>query len=53
MDDRTMAPEQKGNPSAQPSAPGDYRAPDVDAVLTPEELEREVHYAGEATAVAK
>jgi len=30
-----------------------YEAPKLESVLTPEEVEREVHYAGEGTPVAK
>lgn len=38
--------EQKESPIATPVLPADYEAPRIETVLSAEELEREVFYAG-------
>jgi hypothetical protein len=42
----------KANSSSQPDSVESYDAPQVESVLTPEEVERQVHYAGEVTDIA-
>lgn len=42
MDQKTRLPN-------QPAGEAAYEPPRLEAVLTPEEVEREVHYAGEVT----
>ena len=46
-----MKKDEKKPEVAESTAPAAYEAPAIEETITPEEMEREVHYAGDGTAI--
>lgn len=46
-----MSEDRKSDDKAEATTPPAYETPAIEETITPEEMEREVHYAGDGTTV--